>query len=247
MSKRGEIEMPKEMAGAANLMVHPLAGAAAMSALGVGLASQTFGAWMGALAGAAEVSQRLFQPIDAVPGDDAFTEHARQSPMRDEAAERQALIDKTKALAVRKTTASVTRLPKAAVSTEGQAQAARVATVSKVADVPAVAAEGVRQPEALVRPAVSDDLKAISGIGPKLEQVLNGLGIWTYGQISAWTADEIAWVENHLGFAGRVGRDGWQEQAAKLAAPNGELTSRIVEGGAGQGIAEHPQGFETNG
>ena len=208
MSKRGEIEMPKELAGAANLMAHPLAGAAALSALGVGLASQAFGAWMGALAGAAEISQRLFQPVDVAPdGDDAFVEHPRHSAIRDEAAERRALIDKTKALAAEK------------------AQAARRAAVAEAAVAPVAealpAAGNGRQPKTLARPAAPDNLKAIAGIGPKLEQVLNGFGIWTYDQISAWTAEEIVWMENHLGLVGRIGRDGWQEQAATLAVRTG--------------------------
>ncbi|TJW86614.1 MAG: NADH-ubiquinone dehydrogenase, partial [Mesorhizobium sp.] len=55
--------MPKEMASAVNLLAHPVASAAAMSALGIGLANHAFGVWMGVLSGAAEASQRLFQPI----------------------------------------------------------------------------------------------------------------------------------------------------------------------------------------
>ncbi|RVA16372.1 NADH-ubiquinone dehydrogenase, partial [Mesorhizobium sp. M7A.F.Ca.CA.002.05.1.1] len=39
--------MPKEMASAVNLFVHPVAGAAAMSALGLGLANHAFGVWLG--------------------------------------------------------------------------------------------------------------------------------------------------------------------------------------------------------
>ena len=46
--------MPKEMASAVNLLAHPVAGAAAMSALGFGLANHAFGVWLGALSGAAE-------------------------------------------------------------------------------------------------------------------------------------------------------------------------------------------------
>lgn len=78
--------------------------------------------------------------------------------------------------------------------------------------------EDFRQPKAMDRPAAPADLKAISGIGPKLEKVLNGLGIWTYGQIAAWTAEEIAWVEDYLSLAGRIGRDDWTGQATALAA-----------------------------
>ncbi|MBA3448038.1 MAG: hypothetical protein H0T56_10605 [Pseudaminobacter sp.] len=75
-----------------------------------------------------------------------------------------------------------------------------------------------RRPKAMERPEAPDDLKLISGVGPKLEQVLNGLGVWTYGQISSWDREEIAWIDDYLSFTGRIGRDGWLEQAAKLAA-----------------------------
>src|SRR5690606_19720545 len=77
--------------------------------------------------------------------------------------------------------------------------------------------EDFRQPKAMEKPAAPDDLKAISGIGPKLEQVLNGLGVWTHGQIVGWAPEEIAWIEDYLGFKGRIGRDNWLAQAAALA------------------------------
>ncbi len=54
MNKEISALMPKEFAGAVNLMVHPVAGVAAVSALGLGVASQVFGVWMGAVAGAVE-------------------------------------------------------------------------------------------------------------------------------------------------------------------------------------------------
>ncbi|TGP59651.1 NADH-ubiquinone dehydrogenase, partial [Mesorhizobium sp. M2D.F.Ca.ET.225.01.1.1] len=55
--------MPKEMASAVNLLAHPVAGVAAMSAISIGLANHAFGVWLGALSGAAEASERLFQRI----------------------------------------------------------------------------------------------------------------------------------------------------------------------------------------
>ncbi|MBW8910303.1 MAG: NADH-ubiquinone dehydrogenase, partial [Mesorhizobium sp.] len=76
--------------------------------------------------------------------------------------------------------------------------------------------EDFRQPKTISRPAKPSDLKAITGIGPKLEKVLNGLGIWTYAQIAAWTPEEIAWVEDYLSLTGRIGRDEWTRQAAAL-------------------------------
>jgi NADH-quinone oxidoreductase subunit E len=64
----------------------------------------------------------------------------------------------------------------------------------------------------------ADDLKKIRGIGPKLEQMLHGMGIFHYDQIADWSEDEIAWVDANLeGFKGRVTRDAWVGQAAMLA------------------------------
>lgn len=56
--------LPKELACTVNLMAHPAGGVAAVSALGLGLAGHAFGVWMGALAGAAEASQRLFAHLE---------------------------------------------------------------------------------------------------------------------------------------------------------------------------------------
>ncbi|AVO37211.1 NADH-quinone oxidoreductase subunit E [Pukyongiella litopenaei] len=63
-----------------------------------------------------------------------------------------------------------------------------------------------------------DDLKLLKGVGPKLEQTLNELGFYHFDQIAAWTAANIAWVDERLTFKGRIERDGWVEQAGKLAA-----------------------------
>lgn len=63
-----------------------------------------------------------------------------------------------------------------------------------------------------------DDLKKLKGVGPKLEEKLNTLGIWHYHQIAAWTEAEVAWVDAHLNFKGRVDRDDWIGQAKTLAA-----------------------------
>ena len=76
------------------------------------------------------------------------------------------------------------------------------------------------QPETLsgARNGKPDDLKLLKGVGPKLEQTLNELGFYHYDQIAAWTPEHVAWVDARLKFKGRIERDGWIEQAAKLAA-----------------------------
>lgn len=63
----------------------------------------------------------------------------------------------------------------------------------------------------------ADDLKSISGVGPKLEKLLNDMGIYRFSQIAAWTPGNIAWVDERLKFKGRVTRDDWVGQAVTLA------------------------------
>ncbi|OBQ74813.1 NADH-ubiquinone dehydrogenase [Mesorhizobium erdmanii] len=201
--------MPKEMASAVNLFVHPVAGAAAMSALGVGLANHAFGVWMGALSGAAEASQRLIQPLI-----EEF--EARVEQFED------ANSSSTKARVTAKTLIAEAQSFAQEVTDIAAKEAAITAPAVNVAPAAGEAAdmllpEDFRQPKAIDKPVKPSDLKAISGIGPKLEKVLNGLGIWTYAQIAAWSPQEIAWVDDYLSFNGRIGRDDWTAQAAVLA------------------------------
>ncbi len=64
----------------------------------------------------------------------------------------------------------------------------------------------------------ADDLKLIWGVGPKLEEMLHGLGVFHFAQMAAWTDMNLAWVDQNLGgFKGRAVRDKWIEQARKLA------------------------------
>ncbi|MBX3597290.1 MAG: hypothetical protein KF874_06940 [Rhizobiaceae bacterium] len=73
------------------------------------------------------------------------------------------------------------------------------------------------KPTSVPRPEIVDDLKKISGVGPKLEQVLNGFGIWNYDQIASWSEVEAQWIDDALGLGGRVGNDNWLGQAKGLA------------------------------
>lgn len=62
----------------------------------------------------------------------------------------------------------------------------------------------------------ADDLKKISGLGPKLEQTLNGLGIYHYWQVAAFTADDIEKIDAQLTLKGRIEFDDWMSQAKAL-------------------------------
>lgn len=62
-----------------------------------------------------------------------------------------------------------------------------------------------------------DDLKAIKGIGPKLEGILHDIGITSYEQIKRMTPQDYQLLDEMLDrFQGRAQRDHWAEQAAKL-------------------------------
>jgi NADH-quinone oxidoreductase subunit E len=73
------------------------------------------------------------------------------------------------------------------------------------------------RPAGIEKPAVVDDLKLISGVGPKIEATLHSLGIYTFGQIAAWKKAEREWVDGYLNFRGRIERDDWVKQAKALA------------------------------
>jgi predicted flap endonuclease-1-like 5' DNA nuclease len=93
--------------------------------------------------------------------------------------------------------------------------------------------EGTK-PETLSAPrgGTADNLKEIKGVGPKLEQMLNGMGFYHFDQIANWTADEIAWVDANLtGFKGRVTRDDWVAQAKILAGGGDTEFSKRVDKG----------------
>lgn len=64
-----------------------------------------------------------------------------------------------------------------------------------------------------------DNLKRISGVGPKLEGILNKNGVFTFAQIAAFTIEDIEELDEQLeNFRGRIERDDWVSQAQELAA-----------------------------
>ena len=67
-----------------------------------------------------------------------------------------------------------------------------------------------------------DDLKKISGVGPVLEKKINALGITKFRQIAGFSKDDIAKVDEVLNFKGRIEREDWLGQAAKLAKGEGK-------------------------
>lgn len=137
--------------------------------------------------------------------------------------------DAEKAADAKKTPAA--RAASARVEEEAAAKAATAKSASKPKAEPKAAAKAKAKPVetpaaatgdvAEVKPGTlsaprkvgADDLKRISGVGPKLEGVLNELGFYHFDQVARWTSEEIQWVDNRLKFKGRIVRDDWVSQA----------------------------------
>jgi NADH-quinone oxidoreductase subunit E len=92
--------------------------------------------------------------------------------------------------------------------------------------VPAEARASGSDDASMTRPAgldaprggAADDLRLITGLGPKLQEALHAIGIYHFDQIAAWTEAEIAWIDANIGgVRGRASRDDWAGQAATLA------------------------------
>ena len=95
--------------------------------------------------------------------------------------------------------------------------AKKVAPKSNASKPVSAAATDKNRPSTMKKPAKPDDLKLISGVGPKLEGILNGLGFYKFAQIAKWKKAEREWVDSKLKFKGRIDRDNWVKQAKALS------------------------------
>jgi len=66
---------------------------------------------------------------------------------------------------------------------------------------------------------VVDDLKRITGVGPKLEAQLNKEGIFLFAQLIELTDAQVEDLDRRIGGGGRIRRDDWIGQARRLMAP----------------------------
>jgi len=123
----------------------------------------------------------------------------------------------------------------AAVPEAPEAVAAPVVEAAPVAAAfAAPAGDMAEAPKPRIAAAVGadDDLRKIKGIGPKLDVLCRSLGVRRFDQIAAWSAADIAEVDQQLGnFRGRIARDEWIAQAKLLAEGNhGEWEARYGGG-----------------
>ncbi|OLP58768.1 hypothetical protein BJF93_16595 [Xaviernesmea oryzae] len=221
------------------LMQNPVAAFAAATAVGLGVTSQLAGLMMGAIQGMTEPSRRAASASarqapaepeqtasDAVG---AAEEVAADGVVADQAAEdavAPVAVPASEAVSDAPTQASAPAAETVAVPKSSRAKpvsagsAAKAASAKTASDSPAVdkGAPAKTTSPARRRGAKggADDLKRISGIGPKLEQVLNGLGVTRYAEIAGWSEDDVTRVDAQLGVSGRIVRDRWVEQARAL-------------------------------
>lgn len=112
--------------------------------------------------------------------------------------------------------AVVAAAPAAKKATPKKAAAPKAAKVEAKAD----AATGSKPSNLLTeaRGGKADDLKKISGVGPKMVGLLHENGVFHFDQILGWGAEEIAYMDDKLSSKGRIERDDWVAQATQFAA-----------------------------
>jgi len=134
---------------------------------------------------------------------------AKGNPKIDKAdAKSKATADKPVKAAAKSAAKPVTKAVSAKTTAKSDAAPASAAVASL---------DDKNRPAAMKKPAKPDDLKLISGVGPKLEGTLNSLGIFTFAQVASWKKAEREWVDGYLKFKGRIDRDDWIKQAKALA------------------------------
>lgn len=120
--------------------------------------------------------------------------------------------------------------PKAAAKPKAPAKppvkkAAAKASTRKTA--PKAEPSDAGKPEAMEKPDEIDDLKMISGVGPKIESLLHSVGVYKWEQITKWGKAEREWVDGFLKFKGRIEREDWVKQAKALSEGGVEEYVRV--------------------
>lgn len=174
------------------LMANPVAAVAAATAIGFGLSSHFAGVMFGAMQGAASALQKNVAGLEP----EAIAEPApaveKPGPVSPEASPPPAACEARPEPAAREAR------PAPAAVAKPKARAARKPVAAKS------------------KGRADDDLKRISGIGPKLVQVLNGLGLRRFADIAALSEADVARIDAELALGGRILRDDWIGQAKAL-------------------------------
>lgn len=109
--------------------------------------------------------------------------------------------------------------PKVAAPKPAASKAVAPKTAPPKAAVAKVAAPKVKAAKPAAKVLIPDNLELLKGVGPKVNNMLKGLGIASFAQVASWTAADVAEIDGKLGaFAGRISRDNWIDQAQLLVA-----------------------------
>ncbi|WP_349433894.1 NADH:ubiquinone oxidoreductase [Pararhizobium sp. A13] len=191
------------------LMQHPAVAMAAATAIGLGVTSHIAGFMFGAMQGMAGTAQKTGAAAEEKPA----AEPAELVASTAKAADTAPVAETAKPVEAEPIK------PAPVKSTPAKSAPVKTAPVKAqpVETAPATAEKPKRQKAtARVVETQADDLKRISGIGPKLEQVLNGMGVRRYADVASWSDKDVKRFDEQLGFGGRIARDGWVEQAKTL-------------------------------
>jgi NADH-quinone oxidoreductase subunit E len=196
------------------LMANPAVMMAAATAYGIRMTGQWASMFLNVLQ---EQAERVQEAAAAEPDETVAAEAPKAEPGVAESVEaavaETVVAEAAKGRADAASEASGTVAPVADAVVEKRARkAARTAKVRKAAEKEVVSA---------AQSPAGDDLKRISGIGPKLSNVLTGHGVVTFAQLAQMDEAALASLDAELGLEGRILRDDWAGQArAILAAGN---------------------------
>lgn len=144
-------------------------------------------------------------------------------------------------LVLDKVAAAKSAAPKAAAEKAPAKKAAAKPAAEKAAPKPAAkkaaakpaAKKAAAKPAAPKAPAVKatpDDLKKIEGVGPKIADLLNAAGIFTFAELSTASKKKLEEVLTAAGSRFRLAKpDTWQQQAKLAAAGKTEELKKLQD------------------
>lgn len=139
-------------------------------------------------------------------------------------------------LVLDKVAAAKATAPKAAAKPAAAKAPAKKAVAKPVAEKAApkpAAKKAAAKPAAPKAPAVKaapDDLKKIEGVGPKIADLLNAAGIFTFAELSTASKKKLEEVLTAAGSRFRLAKpDTWQQQAKLAAAGKTEELKKLQD------------------
>jgi len=201
------------------LMANPAIMMAAATAYGIRMTGQWASLFLNALQDQADKASAATPEADVAktqpPLEPVEAKAAKPAPVEIEVAEAAKIeiaepaVEKVAAVEQQAKEPLVARQPVEDLIEKRARKAAKAAKVRKSAEKTAAVKTAV---------AVADDLKRISGIGPKLANVLIGHGVVTFSQLADMDEAALAALDAELGLDGRILRDDWAGQARKILA-----------------------------